>query len=77
MLRVCAPGDRAGARSAQAGCLRGTGPGAAVQVLAAQEGLTDVRRPTGASRVRPSAVFGEDEDRLVVADDGRHADELR
>ncbi|WP_327380954.1 sensor histidine kinase [Streptomyces sp. NBC_01207] len=38
---------------------------------AAQEGLTNVRRHAGASQVRLSAVFGEDEARLVVADDGR------
>ncbi|MFD7788117.1 sensor histidine kinase [Streptomyces nojiriensis] len=38
---------------------------------AAQEGLTNVRRHAGASQVRLSAVFGVDEARLVVADDGR------
>ncbi len=38
---------------------------------AAQEGLTNVRRHADATRVRLSAEFGEDEARLVVADDGR------
>ncbi|MFG2874746.1 sensor histidine kinase [Streptomyces sp. NPDC048337] len=38
---------------------------------AAQEGLTNVRRHAGATRVELSALYGEREARLVVADDGR------